>query len=196
MHDGQTENMVILRSEVLGAIMLSTVVVWDSGTGVRNEILFCIVCRLCSGDNPVSIFINANMEMAAFLLFCSHDRLTYSFQLDFFLLHWANQLLCAVSQCCGGTYCFHVDVGVLGCNTVLTCSWIPTFQRNILLPSSGLKMGWYVTLKQWYLSESQHDIRSQKTNIGIFTTVSTSNPLYCLHVLSLRYFRNDGYLHI
>jgi hypothetical protein len=42
---------------------------------------------------------------------------------------------------------YNVNIGLLGCNSVWTCRQIPTFQRNILLPSSGLK---YVPLKCWY----------------------------------------------
>jgi hypothetical protein len=32
-----------------------------------------------------------------------------------------------------------VDVDLLGCDAVWTCGQIPTFRRNILFPSSGLK---------------------------------------------------------
>jgi hypothetical protein len=34
-----------------------------------------------------------------------------------------------------------VDAGVLGCNTMWSCGLMPTFWRNILSPSSGLKWG-------------------------------------------------------
>jgi hypothetical protein len=32
----------------------------------------------------------------------------------------------------------YVYVGLLGCNAMWICTWTPTFQRNILSPSSGL----------------------------------------------------------
>jgi hypothetical protein len=35
---------------------------------------------------------------------------------------------------------YFVDVGLLGCNVVWTCMQIPMFRRNILPPSSGLKI--------------------------------------------------------
>jgi hypothetical protein len=41
-----------------------------------------------------------------------------------------------------------VDVGLLGCDTVWTRKQIPTFRRNILSPSSALKM------EKIYLSET------------------------------------------
>jgi hypothetical protein len=34
-----------------------------------------------------------------------------------------------------------IDVGLLGCNAVWICRYISTFQRSILSPSSGLKVG-------------------------------------------------------
>jgi hypothetical protein len=37
-----------------------------------------------------------------------------------------------------------VGVGLLGCDVVLTCMSMPTFRRNILPPSSGLKMDLHV----------------------------------------------------
>jgi hypothetical protein len=33
-----------------------------------------------------------------------------------------------------------VDVGLLGCDAVWNCRWIPTFRKNIVIPSSVLKM--------------------------------------------------------
>jgi hypothetical protein len=59
---------------------------------------------------------------------------------------------------------------------VLTTVWvlIPTFRRNILLPSSGLKRQ-YVPLKRWYLPLSPHGFTTQKNNIDIFTAVRTSD---------------------
>jgi hypothetical protein len=49
------------------------------------------------------------------------------------------------------------DVGLLGCNAVWTRMYIPTFWRNILVPSSDLKMGLVFT----YESRRRHNPEEQ-----------------------------------
>jgi hypothetical protein len=59
-----------------------------------------------------------------------------------------------------------VDVLVLGCDDVWTRRQIPTFQRNLLSPSSALKRQ-CVSPKAWYLPTSPHAVTTQKNNIDI-----------------------------
>jgi hypothetical protein len=57
----------------------------------------------------------------------------------------------------------------LGRDAAWPYTWILTFQRNILPPSSGLKYWrWvqYVPTERWYLPTSSHGVASQKTNMG------------------------------
>jgi hypothetical protein len=68
-----------------------------------------------------------------------------------------------------------VDVGVLGTNAVWTCRQKPTFRRNILPLSSMLKTKAVCSPETLVVPTSLHGITTQKTNIGIFIAVKTSN---------------------
>lgn len=54
-----------------------------------------------------------------------------------------------------------VDVGILGCDAVLTCRYVPTFLGNILFLSSGLNL---------------EVLRSSKTLISIHKSSLRRNP--------------------
>jgi hypothetical protein len=56
------------------------------------------------------------------------------------------------------TYCLHLQ------------GW-----RNILSPSSGLKMRQYVSPKRWHLPTSLHGAKTQKNSIIILTAFKISN---------------------
>jgi hypothetical protein len=55
------------------------------------------------------------------------------------------------------------------------------FGEKTLPPSSAPEMKAYVPSKRWYLPTSPHGVITQKTNIDIFTAVSTSNFIFVLY---------------
>jgi hypothetical protein len=66
-----------------------------------------------------------------------------------------------------------IGVGLLACNTVWTCRYIPTFQRNILPPSSALSP------ERWYLLYLQiHTALQSKRPISTCFAVRTLNLMY------------------
>jgi hypothetical protein len=62
---------------------------------------------------------------------------------------------------------FYVNVSLQGGNAVGTSKKISTFRRNILFPTSGLKVEEYVSPKLWYLSTIPHGVTTQKNNIDL-----------------------------
>jgi hypothetical protein len=60
-----------------------------------------------------------------------------------------------------------VDVGLLGCNAVWTCRYIPTFRRDILSLSSPWRWRQYVPPKRWYIPTSPHGVTTKKTNMDM-----------------------------
>jgi hypothetical protein len=69
--------------------------------------------------------------------------------------------------------------GHLGCYAVLTCAWVSTFRRSVLLPSSGQ----YFLPKRWYLPTSQHGVRTQNTTMDVNEHVWKKNMRsYCTRI--------------
>jgi hypothetical protein len=58
-----------------------------------------------------------------------------------------------------------VSTGLMGCYAVCSCKWIPMFRRNILFPSSGLKMEAVSSPKRRCLATSLHGVTARKTSI-------------------------------
>jgi hypothetical protein len=80
-------------------------------------------------------------------------------------------------HCLGGTRKLWelVDGGLLGCDAVWTCRWVPTFQRNIQPPYESWRWKEYVPPKRWYPPTSSQSVTIQETTIDSFTAVRTSN---------------------
>jgi hypothetical protein len=79
----------------------------------------------------------------------------------------------------------YTNIGVLGCNAFWSCKYkTPTFRRNILSPSSGLKSrrcGQYVSRKRWYQPTSPHGVTTEMANIHTYTNVRTSDLKFNVH---------------
>lgn len=60
---------------------------------------------------------------------------------------------------------YNVDCGILGCETVCTCRWEPTFRRSVLPPSSVMNL------------PKRH--KMQSTVINIITVRISNLDLYC-----------------
>jgi hypothetical protein len=74
-----------------------------------------------------------------------------------------------------------INVGLLGSNNVWTCWQIPTFQRNILPPTSGPKMEAIYSSEtsassyksiQWYYPEDQHEQSRSLLHVRLYGIIT------------------------
>jgi hypothetical protein len=83
----------------------------------------------------------------------------------------------------------NLHVGLLCCNAVWTCKWIPTIRRIIPPPFSGLKA--VCSFDRVYLPTCTYGAATHKTNIDIFTATRTWNLVILLFLCSVHFKRNS-----
>jgi hypothetical protein len=61
--------------------------------------------------------------------------------------------------------------GLLGCDTMWSCRWLPVFWRNVSLP---WRWTWYIPPKHWWPPARSHSVTTQNTTVDLQSYYSFS----------------------